>query len=129
MYDLQAVLICPDVSQFYYKSMLATYNFSIFNIVPKQGYCYVWNESCAKRGANEISTCIGFFKNYCEGKEDVVFYSDNCGGQNKNKFVASMYMFAVTNLNIVNITHKFRTARHTQNEGDSMHSCIEKEKS
>ncbi|KAF2883687.1 hypothetical protein ILUMI_22502 [Ignelater luminosus] len=58
MYDLQAVLPTPseDISTFYYKSKLATYISTVYEIVPKQGYCYIWNETCAKRGANEIGT-------------------------------------------------------------------------
>ncbi|CAG9812850.1 unnamed protein product [Phaedon cochleariae] len=130
VYDLQAVLATPsgDVSSFYYKSKLATYNFTIFDIPHKNGYCYVWSENCAKRGANEIGTCVlSFIRKYCDGKS-IVFYSDNCAGQNKNKFIAAMYSFAVSNFNIPIITHKFLITGHTQNEGDSMHSCIEREK-
>ena len=61
-------------------------------------------------------------------KVDVIFYSDNCGGQNKNKFVASLCSFAVIYFkNINSITHKFLIQGHTQNEGDNVHSLIEKE--
>lgn len=130
VYDLEAVLPtpCGEISSFYYKSKLATYNFTVFNIVPKQGYCYVWSENCAKRGANEIGTCVlSFLKEFCNDKS-VTFYSDNCAGQNKNKFVAAMYSFATTTYNIHSITHKFLVTGHTQNEGDSMHSRIEQEK-
>lgn len=37
-----------------------------------------------------------------------------------------MYFYAVTNLNINSITHKFLIRGHTQNEGDTAHSVIEK---
>lgn len=65
VYDLQAVLRTSsgDISTFYYKSKLATYNFTMYDIVLKQGYCYIWNKICAKRGANEIGTCVlSFFE-------------------------------------------------------------------
>lgn len=39
-----------------------------------------------------------------------------------------MYIYAVSNLDIGSIEHKFLITGHSQNEGDSMHSCIEKEK-
>lgn len=58
---------------------------------------------------------------------EVVIYSDNCGGQQNNKYMISMYMFAVTTLPIKPITHKFLIKGHTQNEGDNAHSVIEKE--
>ncbi|CAH1111545.1 unnamed protein product [Psylliodes chrysocephalus] len=59
-YDLQAVLPtpCGDVNAFYYKSKLSTLNFTIFDLKDKKGYCYLWHEAIAKRGANEISSCV-----------------------------------------------------------------------
>lgn len=64
-----------------------------------------------------------------EGKDiHVTFYSDNCCGQNKNKFITSLYSYAVYKFeNIHSITHKYLIKGHTQNEGDSVHSLIEKE--
>lgn len=130
VYDLEAVLPtpCGEVSSFYYKSKLNSMNFTVYNIAEKRGYCYLWSENIANRGANEIATCVfNYLKNYCLGKT-VTFYSDNCCGQNKNKFIACMYLYAVACLDIPAITHKYLITGHSQNEGDSMHSCIEREK-
>jgi hypothetical protein len=88
-FDLQAVPPLPNgnVSTFYYKSKLNVYNFTIFNISEKNGFCYMWHEGEAKRGANEIATCIfKYIEKYCVGKE-IIFYSDNCSAQNKNKYL------------------------------------------
>ncbi|CAG9765712.1 unnamed protein product [Ceutorhynchus assimilis] len=130
VYDLEAVLPspCGEISDFYYKSKLATYNFTVYDIAQKQGYCYVWSEHIAKRGANEIGSCVMYFLQQNAVGKSIVFYSDNCAGQNKNRFVAAMYLYAVSKFDIPEITHKFLVTGHTQNEGDSMHSCIEKEK-
>ncbi|KAJ8980253.1 hypothetical protein NQ317_019468 [Molorchus minor] len=38
-----------------------------------------------------------------------------------------MYLYTVENYDIEEITHKYLIIRHTENAGDSMHSCIEKE--
>ncbi|CAG9835131.1 unnamed protein product [Diabrotica balteata] len=38
-----------------------------------------------------------------------------------------MYVYAVLNLKVKLITHKFLIRDHTQNEGDAVHSTIEKE--
>ncbi|CAH1982561.1 unnamed protein product [Acanthoscelides obtectus] len=45
-FDLQKVLVTPQsaVSDFYYKSKLATYNFTIYDMGNHEGYCYVWHE-------------------------------------------------------------------------------------
>ena len=58
---------------------------------------------------------------------DITFYSDNCGGQNKNKFIMALYAYCVLKYNkLKSMTHKFLVTGHTQNEGDSVHSVIEK---
>lgn len=129
-FDLQAVLPtpCGDISTFYYKCRLNCFNFTIFEMVSKNGYCYFWHEAIANRGANEIATCLlDYLSSFCVNK-DVIFYSDNCVGQNKNKFIVTMYLYAIAKVNIKSITHKFLTVGHTQNEGDAMHSTIERQK-
>lgn len=57
---------------------------------------------------------------------EIVLYSDNCGGQQKNRFMIAMYTYAVSVLKIKAITHKFLVKGHTQNEGDAAHSIVEK---
>lgn len=129
---MQAVITLPqgDVAQFYYKSKLNVLNFTIFDLFEKKGYCYFWHEGIAKRGANEITTNVYLFlKDVLNGsKRDVIFYSDNCVAQNKNKFLFCMYLYCVQILGISSITHKYLIVGHSENEGDSMHACIEKEK-
>lgn len=89
----------------------------------------MWDESQAKRGANEVATCLYIFlKNMvAKGVKEFSFYSDNCGGQNRNRFLFSMWEYAAFTLKI-KITHTFLEKGHTQNEGDSMHASIENAK-
>nr|CAI5870280.1 unnamed protein product [Callosobruchus analis] len=58
---------------------------------------------------------------------DIIFYSDNCCGQQKNKFVLSAYTYAVKKFKLRSITHKFLIQGHSQNKGDNIHSVIEKQ--
>lgn len=131
-FDLQAVLTtpCGEISSFFYKRRLATYNFTLYDIKQKIGHCFFWHEGIAKRGSNEIGSCIySFLNSEACTSENIIFYSDNCSGQNKNKYLFSLYLFCVMyNKKIKTITHKFLEKGHTQNEGDSMHATIEKEK-
>ncbi|CAG4992770.1 unnamed protein product [Colias eurytheme] len=140
IYDLEAVLQCPrgDTSAFYYKSKLNNYNLTLTELTQTESktaydkvHCYFWTESEAKRGAIEIGTCVWqYLEGICESnleEKNVTFYSDNCCGQNKNKYIATLYLFAVNTLNIRSIKHKFLITGHTQNEADSVHSLIEKE--
>lgn len=148
IYDLQAVLQCPrgETSAFYYKSKLNSYNLTLVELdkiddnpkkhqAYKDVHCFYWNETEGKRGAIEIGTCIlKYFDmlfsnndNLSETGLDITFYSDNCCGQNKNKFITSLYLYAVNRYNIKSLTHKFLIKGHSQNEGDNVHSLIEKE--
>lgn len=130
-FELQAVLPtpCGEISSFYYKSKLSTYNLSFFNMGSGTGHCYLWHEGLARRGSNEVGSCIlHFLENNFAGEGNVILYSDNCAGQNKNKYIASVYSYAVSKYNFSSITHKFFIVGHSQNEVDSIHSVIEKEK-
>ncbi|KAK3909537.1 hypothetical protein KUF71_019640, partial [Frankliniella fusca] len=127
--DLQQVISLPktEAGMVFYKRKLSTYNFTVYDKTFKKGYCYLWDESEAKRGANEIATCVLLFikKKVSEGITDFFIWSDNCGGQNKNKYLFSAYTWAAAQYNIT-ITHRYMERGHTMNEADSMHSTIEK---
>lgn len=157
VYDLQAVMQCPtgETSSFFYKSKLNCFNFTIVELMLKKSekvnkrkknadsddelgaydnvYSYFWDETQGKRGANEIGSCLlDYLKRLNEQNANkslnITFYSDNCCGQNKNKYITSLYSYAVSNFeNIQSITHKYLIKGHTQNEGDNVHSLIEKE--
>lgn len=59
-----------------------------------------------------------------ENLEFVLYRAEYCG-QNKNKFVMMMFMFAVYHLKIKSI-QKFLICGHIQNEADTAHSMIGK---
>ncbi|XP_047518797.1 uncharacterized protein LOC125058700 [Pieris napi] len=130
IFDLQKVLNKPQsaVGVFHYKRKYPIYNFTIFDATQRKGYCYVWHAQIAKRGAIEIGSCLWQFLNTKKqrGIKNLSFYSDGCAGQNKNRFIFALYMFAAIKLQI-NITHRFFETGHGQSEGDSMHSTIERE--
>ncbi|CAH1163388.1 unnamed protein product [Phaedon cochleariae] len=130
-YDLEKILSTPmsEVSLFYYKRKLAVYNLTIFDVGKSEGFCYIWDETIAKKGANEVSSAVFMFieMKVKDGFNNFIFYSDNCGGQNRNRIVFCMYAYAAAKFNI-DITHIFLEVGHTQNEGDSMHALIERRK-
>ena len=128
-FDFQKVLNTPksDASCLYYKRKLSTYNFTIYDVGCCKGYCYVWTEDDAKRGSNEVTSCLLHFieMKVTEGIKHFYLWSDNCAGQNRNKNLISMFIYASANFNI-NIKHTFLEVGHTQNEGDSVHANIER---
>ena len=129
VYDLQAVIPLPkgECSAFYYSSKLNVLNFTITDLIKKNTECYVWDESNSHRGANELGTCVlKYIEKHIGTYKHVVFYSDNCSGQQKNQFMLAAYIFALRKFDLNSITHKFLIKGHTQNEGDSVHSLIER---
>nr|CAH7766802.1 unnamed protein product [Callosobruchus chinensis] len=135
VYDMQAQMPSPngDTSAFYYKSRLNSENFTVVELSYENVHCYFWDETNGKKGSTEIGSCLlQYLKDInektSEEKVNIIFYSDNCCGQNKNKYIATLYLYAVSTFrNIESITHKFLVQGHTQNEGDNVHSLIEKE--
>ncbi|KAK3921618.1 polyprotein [Frankliniella fusca] len=126
--DLEKVFLCPkgENSEFYYKSKLSLYNFTIFVSGEQKGFCYVWDQTEARRGSAEISSCLwSFLKMKSEGGvREFRLYSDNCSAQNKNKFLFSMYTMASIRLNI-RIVHRYLETGHTHMEVDSVHAAIQ----
>ncbi|CAH1973396.1 unnamed protein product [Acanthoscelides obtectus] len=129
VFDLEQILPLPksNVGMAYYKLELSTYNFTIFKLANSEEHCYMWYESVGKRGSSEIGICLMRFIDLKvhEDTREFSFYSDNCGGQNRNKYIFSTYSLLAQKHNIV-IRHTFLEKGHTQTEGDSMHSVIER---
>lgn len=58
--------------------------------------------------------------------KEIIYYSDTCGGQNRNKFVAASLLYSVSMLpNLEKINQKCLQSGHSHMECDSVHSTIE----
>lgn len=128
-FDLQEILTTPKSfeSVMFYKRKLNTFNLTVYDLGSSQGVCYIWNETIARRGASDISSCIfDFIKTMSDqGKKKFIFYSDNCSAQNKNRYYISMLWYCINLFNLESVEHKYLEKGHTQNEGDSVHATIE----
>lgn len=130
-FDLQAVLYspCSNVSSFYCIHKMCTYNLTVNDQAEKKGICFVWNETDGKRGSDEIGTSIfNLLKALPLNTKCVTLTSDSCGGQNRNRYMASLLLYAVNTLPIKEIHLKFLETGHTQMEVDCIHSLIERAK-
>ncbi|KAK3919940.1 Non-reducing polyketide synthase PKS1 [Frankliniella fusca] len=127
-FDLQKVLPCPksDTSVFFYKNKLSVYNLTVYESRSHIRTCYLWHEGIAKRGANEIGSCLmkALVHQAQEGKTEIYSFSDSCSGQNKNRFIYAMIL-QVSAIFGVKIRHCFLTPGHTYNDADSVHARIE----
>ena len=96
-------------------------------------YCYVWDQTVAGRGSNEVASCLKKYLNdHVKGTaiEEVTFICDNCPSQNKNRMQNEMISVSVIEIpNLKAMSFVFLEKGHTHNENDTAHSCIEKAKS
>ncbi|GFR72538.1 transmembrane and TPR repeat-containing protein 2 [Elysia marginata] len=89
--------------------------------------CYMWPEHISARGSNQIASCLWHYiqMHASLGKTVFNFISDNCAGQNRNRFVDAMFWFCMKTMPVAaKIEHGFLEVGHTQNENDSVHSVI-----
>lgn len=108
---------------------LAVYNFTIHESATKNGYCYLWDETEGKWGANEISTALlDYIKSLPKSITKISSFSDTCAGQNRNQFIATMMLYAMQSSQLECIDLKYMESGHSYLEADSMHSTIEKAK-
>lgn len=70
----------------YFKKQLWCFCVCLFDEVHQQGYFYVWNESIASHGTQEIASClIKHFMNYTPNDtRRIVLFSDITHSQNRN---------------------------------------------
>ena len=128
--DLQNALPFPvlTVSDAYYKQNLYCYNFGVHDLEKDTGYFYVWDETVASRGAQEISSCvIKHLKVQASNKKRVTIYSDTCTGQNWNIKMTLALMRSVQSneTSIEVIDQKFLVSGHSFLPNDSDFGSVE----
>lgn len=107
----------------YYKRQLWLYNLCMYDEIRKQGFMYMWHESIASRGVQEIGSCLyRHFSNYVPfDTKQIILYSDSCGGQNRTiklslmlkKFIADKKLPALET-----IEQRFFVSGHSYNSCD-----------
>ena len=130
VFDLEEVLPTSSSveSCLYYKRKLNMYNLTVYDYRNGQGYFNVWAETTAMRGSNGIASCVYRYLERIskEGVKKVTLFSDSCGGQNRNKNFLTTLWYALSKFEFEEIEHIFFVSGHSQNNGDSMHSVIER---
>ena len=127
---LQKVMLLPELTtgEVYYKRQLSCYNFGMHDFSFGTGAMHVWDETVASRGAQEVGSCIIKYLKTHDTKEQLIAWSDSCGGQNRNFKLAFMWMYMIEcpEINITEVTHKFAEPGHSYLQNDSEFGDIER---
>ncbi|KAL1454579.1 hypothetical protein WDU94_010799 [Cyamophila willieti] len=129
-FDLMKTLPTPLLSTglVYYKRQLWTFCLGIHDSVKKNGFMQVWDETQASRGPCEIASgLLQYFKTN-PPKKTINAWSDACGGQNRNIYMAMFWLYLVENFDVDVIRHKFFVSGHSYNDADKDFGIIEKRK-
>lgn len=133
-FDFQQNLPLPHISvgDIFYARQLWVYNFCVHVASSNDAYMFVWPEGDAKRGCNEVLSCLNsYFETFLRPTVKQLFlFSDACAGQNRNKTVMN-YMYALIKLGLTKIQvieHSFPTRGHSFLPCDRDFGLIEKVK-
>ena len=129
--DAQAVLLCPSTkaSALYYRCKLQIHNFTTYNLVDKEGHCYLWDETNGGLKSEVFTHMIyDHYKEFLSRNpqiKELVLWSDGAMYQNKNATLANALLQLSMETGVF-IYQKYLVVGHTQMECDSMHSTIER---
>lgn len=131
-FDLQKQFYLPTLTHtnMYYSRQYVFVNFGIHLEDTNTAFFYVWDETTGKRGCNEISSCLfDYITSILKTpKKSVVFWSDNCGGQNKNQGVLALYISIIARGLLEDIEQWYPLSGHTFLSCDRDFGVIERAK-
>lgn len=129
-FDLEKTLPLPRIPTniVFYKRQLWVYNAGVHSGSENRGYCYVWAEGVAGRGAQEVGSClIKHVQKYLSSDvKHLILWSDSCGGQNRNiKLTLILKYILHSSQHLEDITLKFLCSGHSFLPNDTDFSAIE----
>ena len=136
-FDLQQAQPLPfiRVNKEFYHRKTWLFNFGPNYTKHNQASMYIWTETTAARGSQEITSYLDKFLKEQVLKEDEIVdlpiaWSDSCGGQNR-KFIMTCFFLRVLNENenVKSIIHRLPISGHSFLPNDRDFGDIEKSKS
>jgi len=92
---------------------------------------FCWVEGAAKRGSIEMGSCLlKFIQQNCSTWDELVLWSDSCGGQTRNWNIMCLLLSIVNDdsLQLKKIPHRFMWSGHSYLPNDCDFSHIKKRK-
>lgn len=127
-FDLQCVHQIPssEVSVMYYSRKLCAYNLALYEATsPNNAFCFLWTEVNGQKGSSEIgSAFLKWIYQLPKSIKEISLYYDTCSGQNRNQFIAALFLYVLTHTKIEILHHNFMESGHSYVEVNSMYSTI-----
>uniref|UniRef100_A0A336KQD2 CSON014464 protein n=1 Tax=Culicoides sonorensis TaxID=179676 RepID=A0A336KQD2_CULSO len=129
--DLQKVVFLPRMDSFkeaIFAPRIKTFNETFAEVGGGKVVAVLWNESISGRKSEDILSTFDKVLNIHKNDEKVVFWLDNCTGQNKNwsLFIHICLIVNSKQFSIKQVEFKFFEAGHTFMAADSFHHQVEK---
>ena len=138
--DENAKIICIDLQQIqpvpklstgvaYYKRKLGLYNCCVTDLKANVSTMFVWDETQGGRGADEIASCVTKWIGITQQNNDftsLTIFADNCGGQNKNKFIILAFLREMHMKRLTNVRFIYMVSGHSYLPCDASFGNIEK---
>ena len=131
-FDFQNNLPTPKltVGKQFYLRLLWTYVFGIYSASTNVMMAYMWHELLAKRGPNDVASCLSHFIFQTPlgriGAKWSIWWADNCPGQNKNNALMWFFQDLIRCKVYTRIDFKFLVPSHTYGSTDRLFAVIEK---
>lgn len=130
-YDMEKVLGLPKLPTniIYYKRQLSIFNEGVHSGSTNIPYCFLWKEGVAGRGAQEVGSCLKKFVevHLKKGVEELILWSDSCGGQNRNiKIVLMLKTILMQHPTLTKIYLKYLESGHSFLPNDTDFGQIER---
>ncbi|GFQ96550.1 uncharacterized protein TNCT_737081 [Trichonephila clavata] len=129
--DMQQVIFTPTLthSSMFYSRQLSNFNLCIHNEDTSTSFMCLWHEGMADLGGNEVSSCLlKVITSNLTPKRNLTVWWDNCAGQNKNRMVLIIMIYAVAKNILDCIEFKFLVSGHSYMPCDRDFGIIEKRK-
>jgi hypothetical protein len=127
-FDYQKNMPLPvtNTSGEFYSRQLWLINFAIHDLRTGESTMFLYSESYAQKGANEVLSCLNYYIRNClpPNTKDLMLWCDNCYGQNKNRYTIAYLNSLHEDFETIQIT--FPIPGHTRMAVDRDFAQVEK---
>ncbi len=131
-FDFEKNLPLPltNLGQEYYKRQLWLHNFCVHDVGSGEATMFLYAEHYANKGPNEVISCLQFYlESFVRTEAEIIhIFCDNCGGQNKNRYIFLFFQMLASAGKFKQIFVHFPVPGHSYMPCDQDFALIEKQR-